>query len=287
MQDGRNLQRITKDYEIVGELVVRDMTIGQFYNVDSVIHRLDPRVKIMITIVYIVTLFLPRNPILYGAALLALISYIAVSKVPAKFILKGLKALWMMILFTVLLNFFTVSGANVLFQWKFIKITDSGLIAGTYLGLRLVFMIIGSSMMTYTTTPNALTDGLEKMLGWMKKLHVPVHEFAMIMSIAMRFIPILVEELDKIMKAQTARGVDFEEGNLWVRLKKLMPILIPLFISAIRRSEELALAMDARCYHGGEGRTKMKPLHYEKRDGMAYLFLILYIGIMIFLAIHF
>ena len=148
-------------------------------------------------------------------------------------------------------------------------------------------MIIGSSMMTYTTTPNALTDGLEKMLGWMKKMNVPVHEFAMIMSIALRFVPILTEELDKIMKAQMARGIDFKEGNLFVRLKKLMPILIPLFVSAIRRSNELALAMDARCYHGGEGRTKMKPLKYKRKDYVAYGFVMVYLVGMITLAIKF
>ena len=142
-------------------------------------------------------------------------------------------------------------------------------------------------MMTYTTTPNALTDGLEKMLGWMKKIHVPVHEFAMIMSIALRFVPILVEELDKIMKAQTARGIDFKEGNLFVRLKKLMPIMVPLFVSAVRRSNELALAMDARCYHGGEGRTKMKPLQYQRNDYIAYIFVMFYLAGMIVLAMKF
>lgn len=267
--------------------MIRDMTIGQYYNVDSLIHRLDPRVKIVITFVYVVTLFFARNPVLYGLAFLTLAAYIALSKVPLKFIFKGLKALGFIILFTVILNLFTVSGANVLFQWKFIKITDSGLVSAVYLGLRLVFMIIGSSMMTYTTTPNALTDGLEKMLGWMKKLHVPVHEFAMIMAIAMRFIPVLVEELDKIMKAQTARGVDFNEGNVFIRLKKLMPILVPLFVSAIRRSDELALAMDARCYHGGEGRTKMKPLQYKRMDVFAYILVIFYLVGTIVVAIQF
>jgi len=156
-----------------------------------------------------------------------------------------------------------------------------------YLGLRLVFMIIGSSMMTYTTTPNALTDGLEKMLGWLKKLNVPVHEFAMIMSIALRFVPILVEELDKIMKAQMARGIDFKEGSLFVRLRKLMPIMVPLFVSAVRRSNELALAMDARCYHGGEGRTKMKPLRYQRRDYTAYIITLVYLAGMILLAVKF
>lgn len=265
--------------------MIRDMTIGQFYNVDSVIHRLDPRVKIVITFVYIITLFIARNPYLYLMAFLGLFIYIKLSKVPLKYIFKGLKALGLMITFTVLLNLFTVRGADIIFQWKFIRITQAGLLSAIYLGLRLIFMIIGSSMMTYTTTPTSLTDGLERLLNWMKKIKVPVHEFAMIMSIAMRFIPILVEELDKIMKAQTARGVDFNEGNVLKRLRKMVPILIPLFISAIRRSDELALAMDARCYHGGEGRTKMKPLRYTRRDGIAYTILVGYVVMMILLAV--
>ena len=193
----------------------------------------------------------------------------------------------MIILFTVIVNLFTVNGIKVLFEWKFIRITQTGLHSAVYLGLRLIFMIIGSSMMTYTTTPNALTDGLEKMFGWLKKLNVPVHEFAMIMSIALRFVPILVEELDKIMKAQLARGMDFKEGNLFVRLKKLMPIIIPLFVSAVRRSHELALAMDARCYHGGEGRTKMKPLVYQRRDYIGYVFVVFYLLAMAVLAVVF
>ena len=264
--------------------MVRDMTIGQFYNTDSVIHRLDPRTKIVIALIYVISLFFDRNPVFYITAFIALVIYIKLSNVPFRFIIKGLKALWMIISFTVVLNLFTVKGTTILFEWKFIRITQSGLLSAIYLGLRLVFMIIGSSMMTYTTTPNALTDGLEKMLGWMKKINVPVHEFAMIMSIALRFVPILTEELDKIMKAQMARGIDFKEGNLFARLKKLLPILIPLFVSAIRRSNELALAMDARCYHGGEGRTKMKPLRYHRGDYIAYVFVMLYLGGMIVLA---
>lgn len=267
--------------------MVRDMTIGQFYNADSVIHRLDPRVKIIFTLVYVITLFFARNPFLYLAAFLMLAAYIKLSHVPLKFIIKGLKALGMIILFTVVINLFTVKGVEVLFEWKFIRITETGLMSAIYLGFRLVFMIIGSSMMTYTTTPNALTDGLEKMLGWLKKLNVPVHEFAMIMSIALRFVPILIEELDKIMKAQMARGIDFKEGTLFVRLRKLMPIMIPLFVSAVRRSNELALAMDARCYHGGEGRTKMKPLRYQRRDYIGYIFALVYLAGMIGLAVKF
>lgn len=267
--------------------MIRDITIGQYYNVDSVIHRMDPRVKIIFTLVYVITLFLARNPFLYLADFLVLIIYIRVSKVSAKFILKGLKTVWIIILFTVMMHLFTANGAYMLFEWKFIHITRNGLWSAFYMGLRLVFMIICSGMMTYTTTPNALTDGLEKMLGWMKLLKIPVHEFAIIMSIALRFIPVLIEELDKIMKAQTARGIDFNEGTLFVRLKKMIPIIIPLFVSAVRRSNELALAMEARCYNGGEGRTKMKPLHYKREDVIAYILLVLYIAAMIVLAVKF
>ena len=261
------------------------MTIGQFYNTDSIIHRLDPRTKIIFTLIYVITLFFYRNPFLYLAAFIVLAVYIRLSNVPLRFILKGVKALGWIILFTGLVNLFSVSGIEVLFEWKFIRITEAGVESAIYLVLRLVFMIIGSSMMTYTTTPNALTDGLEKMLGWMKKLHVPVHEFAMIMSIALRFVPILTEELDKIMKAQMARGIDFKEGNLLERLRKLLPIMIPLFVSAVRRSNELALAMDARCYHGGEGRTKMKPLQYRRKDYIAYSLIIVYLIGMIMISI--
>lgn len=267
--------------------MIRDITIGQYYNVDSPVHRLDPRVKILFTLVYVITLFFARSAVLYLTAFLVLMAYIRISKVPFRFIIKGLKALWMVILFTVLAHLFTANGAKVLMQWKFIHITESGLYSAIFMGLRLVFMIIGSSMMTYTTTPNALTDGLEKMLGWLKKFKVPVHEFAMIMSIALRFVPILVEELDKIMKAQTARGIDFNEGSLFARLKKLMPVMLPLFISAVRRSNELALAMDARCYHGGEGRTKMKPLQYQRADRIAYVLVVCYLAGMLILAVKF
>ncbi len=266
---------------------MRDITIGQYYNTDSVIHRLDPRTKIVVTLIYVITLFLARNPFVYLAAFVTLAAYIKISNVPIKFIFKGLKALAILILFTSVMTLFTVRGTKVLFEWWYIRITEAGLYSAIYLALRLTFMIIGSSMMTYTTTPNSLTDGLEKMLGWMKKLHVPVHEFAMIMSLALRFVPILVEELDKIMKAQMARGIDFKEGNLFVRIKKLIPIMIPLFVSAVRRSNELALAMDARCYHGGEGRTKMKPLQYRRGDYIVYVLIFAYLVGMIILAVKF
>ena len=267
--------------------MVRDITIGQYYNTESVIHKLDPRVKVLFTLVYVISLFFSRNPVSYLVAFVILLLYIVVSHVPFQFIGRGLKTLTILILFTVVMNLFAVKGTTVLFKWKWLCITKEGLSSAIYLGLRLIFMIIGSSMMTYTTTPNALTDGLEKMLSWMKKFHVPVHEFAMIMSLALRFVPILIEELNKIMKAQMARGVDFNEGNLFARIKKLMPIMIPLFVSAVRRSNELAMAMDARCYHGGDGRTKMKPLVYQRRDYIAYGVIFLYLASMIVLAVYF
>lgn len=267
--------------------MIRDITIGQYYNTSSPIHRLDPRVKIAFSLIYVITLFFDRNPVLYVAAFAALAVYIGLSKVPVKFILKGLKSLWMIIACTLIINLFSVKGLDVLFEWKFIRITKAGAVSAVYLGLRLVFMILGSSMMTYTTTPNALTDGLEKMLCWLKRFRVPVHEFAMIMAIALRFVPILIEELDKIMKAQMARGIDFEEGNLFTRLRKMMPILIPLLVSAVRRSNELAMAMDARCYHGGDGRTKLKPLRYQKNDYIAYFFMMVYLAGMIVFAVKF
>lgn len=264
---------------------MRDITIGQFYNVDSVIHRLDPRVKIAFALIYVMTLFFGKTPILCAVELIVLATYIKLSRVPLRFIFRGLKALGGILVLAALMNLVTVKGAQVIFEWRFVRITEAGVNAAVYTTIRLIFIIIGSSMMTYTTTPNALTDGLEKMLGWLKVFHVPVHEFAMIMAVALRFVPVLVEELDKIMKAQMARGIDFNEGNLIVRLRKLIPILIPLMVSAMRRSHELALAMDARCYNGGEGRTKMKPLNYQRRDYIAYGLILFYVVGMVVLVI--
>lgn len=260
---------------------MREMTIGQYYSVDSLIHGLDPRVKIVITFVYVISLFFLRSFVMLGLALATLLVYIILSRVPLKYIIKGTKALIWFIIFTVVLQMFTIQGSETLFEWHFIRITRTGFYSSCYLFIRLILMIVGSSMMTYTTTPNSLTDGLEKLLGWMNKLRVPVHELAMIMSIALRFIPVLTEELDRIMKAQMARGMDFKEGNVFQRLRKLMPVIVPLFVSAIRRSNELALAMDARCYHGGDGRTKMKPLSYKGADYIAYVLLVLYLVMLI------
>ena len=260
---------------------MREMTIGQFYSTDSIIHRLDPRVKIAVTLLYVISLFFVRNIYTYGIALLFMIIYIKLSRVPLRYIAKGTRGLFGLIIITVLIQLFTVKGVENIVDLGFISITKTALFSAVNLFVRLILIIIGSSMMTYTTTPTSLTDGLEKMLSWMKKIKVPVHEFAMMMSIALRFIPVLVDEADRIVKAQTARGMDFKEGSVIVRVKKLFPIIIPLFVSAIRRSNELALAMDARCYHGGEGRTKMKALKYERNDYIAYILLALYLVLLI------
>lgn len=256
---------------------MREMTIGQYYNVDSIIHRLDPRVKISFTLIYIITLFMDKTPVFFVFAFIVLLLYVKLSNVPFRFIFRGMKTIGMFIFLTAVMNLLTVKGTKTLFEWGILRVTEAGVKAAIYTGLRLLFIIVGSSMMTYTTTPNSLTDGLERMLGWMKKIGVPVHEFAMIMSIALRFVPVLVEELDKIMKAQLARGIDFNEGNLVKRLQKLIPILIPLMVSAMKRSNELALAMDARCYQSGADRTKMKPLRYKRCDYVVYLLMLIYL----------
>lgn len=247
----------------------REITIGQYYPADSVVHKLDPRTKLAGTMLYIIALFFAKGIFCYLFGILFLGYVIRRSTVPLSFITRGLKSIMILLIFSVSFNLFLTRGA-VLVRLGPVKITAEGLKLAIYMATRLVLLITGSSLMTLTTTPNDLTDGLEKGLGFLKKIHLPVHEMAMMMSIALRFIPILVEETDKIMKAQMARGADFESGNLIQRVKNMVPLLVPLFISAFRRANDLALAMEARCYHGGEGRTKMKPLHYEAGDRIAY-----------------
>lgn len=258
--------------------MLRDITIGQYYNTDSLLHRLDPRVKLLGTLVFLISLFLKRSILAYLFITVVLITMIRLSRVPFSFMVKGLKMIWILLLLTVPMNLFLTQG-EVLVSWKVFSITREGIETAVFTVVRLVYLIIGSSLMTLTTTPNQLTDGLEKGLGFLKKLKVPVHEIAMMMSIALRFIPILMEETDKIMKAQMARGADFESGKLWKRIKSLVPLLVPLFVSAFRRANDLAMAMEARCYRGGEGRTKMKPLKYEKWDKVAYLLMFFYLVI--------
>ena len=260
--------------------MIRDITIGQYYPADSVVHRLDPRVKLAGTMIYIISLFLFDTFICYAAAALFLFAVIRISKVPIRFIVRVLKSIVILLLFAVVFNIFLTPG-EVLFRAGFIRITREGLRLAAFMGIRMILLIMGSSIMTFTTTPNQLTDGLESLLGPLKKLGVPVHEIAMMMSIALRFIPILLEETDKIMKAQQARCADFESGGLVSKAKSLVPILVPLFVSAFRRANDLALAMEARCYRGGEGRTKMKPLCYHRPEYAAYGILAVYFVLII------
>ncbi|MCI9135670.1 MAG: energy-coupling factor transporter transmembrane protein EcfT [Lachnospiraceae bacterium] len=261
--------------------MIKDITLGQYYPADSVLHKLDPRVKLVATLVFIASLFLVKSWVGYGAATLFLVLVIRLSRVPFSFMVRGLRAIIMLLMITVIFNLFLTPGERVLVRFWKLTITDEGLRTAMFMAVRLIYLIIGSSVMTLTTTPNDLTDGMERLMGPLKKLRVPVHEVAMMMSIALRFIPILMEETDKIMKAQIARGADFESGNLIQKAKSLVPLLVPLFISAFRRANDLAMAMEARCYHGGEGRTKMKPLHYEGRDYRAYAALLLYLAVII------
>ena len=260
--------------------MIRDITIGQYYPAESLIHKLDPRIKLVGTVGFIVSVFLFHTFPGYAVATLFLAGMILLSKVPVKFIFKGLKTIFMLLLITIFFNMILTPG-EVLWKLGFIKVTKEGLVLAGTMAIRLVYLVIGSSIMTLTTTPNQLTDGLERLLRPLNKIHVPVHDIAMMMSIALRFIPILLEETDKIMKAQIARGADFENGNLIQKAKNMVPLLVPLFISAFRRANDLAMAMEARCYHGGDNRTQMKPLRYKKADHIAYLVLAAYLAVAI------
>ena len=259
--------------------MIRDITIGQYYPSGSKLHSLDPRVKIVCTLLYLISLFLFDNIGGYLVATVFLVFVIRISKVPFKFIVRGLRPVIMLLMITVLFNLFLTRTGNILVTFWVFQITDYGLKTALLMAIRLIYLILGSSLMTFTTTPNALTDGIESLLGPFQKIKLPVHEIAMMMSIALRFIPILLEETDKIMKAQIARGADLESGNIIQKAKAMIPILVPLFVSAFRRANDLAMAMEARCYRGGDGRTKMKPLVYHKRDYVAYAITILYVVI--------
>lgn len=260
--------------------MLRDITIGQYYPADSVIHGLDPRVKLFSTLVYIVSLFVFDGILGFVYITVCLATVIRLCKVPFSFMVKGLRSIVVLLLIAALFNLLLTPGMPI-FTFGFIRITKVGIKNATLMTVRMIYLIIGSSIMTLTTTPNALTDGLERSLRPLNRLGVPVHEISMMMSIALRFIPILIEETDKIMKAQMARGADFESGGLIKRAKAMVPLLVPLFVSAFRRASDLALAMEARCYHGGEGRTKMKPLKYTAVDRKAYLVVILYFVVLI------
>ena len=249
--------------------MLKDITLGQYFPGNSLAHKLDPRTKILLTVIYIVALFCAKSFVSYGAVALLLIIGVKVSGVAPKALVRGLKPILFIICFTAVLNLFYTPGEELVSFWIF-KITKEGIFTAFFMVLRITMLIMGTFLLTYTTSPIALTDGLESLLNPLKKIRVPVHELAMIMSIALRMIPTLIEETDKIMSAQRARGADFENGNLFQRAKALVPILVPLFISAFRRADELAVAMECRCYHGGEGRTKLHVLHYQARDYLVF-----------------
>ena len=255
--------------------MLRDITLGQYYPADSVIHKLDPRTKLFATLLFIISVFSFDGIVGFIVMTAFLFGVIALSKVPLSFMLRGLKAIMILLVIAGLFNLFLTPGQVLWSIWK-IHITREGLRNAVLMTIRMVYLIMGSSVMTLTTTPNQLTDGLEKALKPLQKINVPVHEIAMMMSIALRFIPILIEETDKIMKAQMARGADFETGGLVKKAKNMVPLLVPLFVSAFRRANDLAMAMEARCYVGGEGRTKMIPLVYHKVDRLAYVVVIAY-----------
>lgn len=250
--------------------MLKDITLGQYFPGNSPIHRLDPRTKLLMLIVYIVALFVAVDWISYGVVFAFLAGCIAVSRIPLKSIFRGMKPLVMILVFTGILNLFFAQGETVLLEFWVITITLEGVIRAAQMMLRILMLISGTFLLTYTTSPIALTDGLESLLSPLKKVRVPVHELSMMMCIALRFIPTLIEETDKIMSAQRSRGADFENGKLMERVRALIPILVPLFISAFRRADELATAMECRCYHGGEGRTKMKLLRYGRNDYIAF-----------------
>ena len=249
--------------------MLKDITLGQYFPGNTAAHKLDPRTKILLVVLYITALFTAGSFLAYGLMALGLAACVRGSRVGRKALVKGLKPVLFIIIFTGILNLFFTPGEGVLWAWGPLQITTSGLRNAAFMVLRIMLLIMGTFLMTYTTSPISLTDGLERLLNGLKRFRVPVHELTMIMSIALRFIPTLIEETDKIMSAQKARGADFESGNLMEKAKALVPILVPLFISAFRRADELATAMECRCYHGGEGRTKLHILKYERRDYIA------------------
>lgn len=265
--------------------MLKDITLGQFFPGNSVIHRLDPRTKLIFLVVYIVALFTANNWISYGCVLAFLMIVIAISQIPLKSIVRGMKPLVFILIFTGILNIFFTPGETKLLSFWGISITLEGIINAFFMTARILMLITGTFLLTYTTSPIALTDGLESLLGPLKKIRFPVHELSMMMCIALRFIPTLIEETDKIMSAQKARGADFENGSLLQRVKALIPILVPLFISAFRRADELATAMECRCYQGGEGRTKMKILRYHRCDLLAFAAAVVLLGAVITLKV--
>ncbi|SMC28705.1 energy-coupling factor transport system permease protein [Clostridium acidisoli DSM 12555] len=258
--------------------MLKDITIGQYIPGDSFVHKLDPRVKIILSLLYIIDLFLINQYVGYIFVIAFTAAIIIVSKIQLRYIYNGLKPIFILLIITALMNILMTPGNNLIFSYGVIKIYKEGLNLAGFMMLRLVFLIVGTSLLTLTTSPIELTDGLEKLMNPLKKIGVPAHELAMMMTIALRFIPTLIDETDKIMKAQMARGADFESGNLVQRAKSLIPVLVPLFISSFRRADELAMAMEARCYRGGDGRTRMKILKLKYRDGIATFITLLLIA---------
>ena len=262
-------------------MALKDITLGQYFPGRSLIHRLDPRSKIIFTVVYIVAIFLCKALVSYGLALVVLLLLIAISRVQPKVFLKGMKPVIFIVICTALLNLFYTSG-TVLWSFGILKITEEGIWKAGFMVLRILVLIACTLLLTYTTSPILLTDGLERLLRPLKKVRFPVHELSMMMSIALRFIPTLIQETDKIISAQKARGANFDDGNLFQRAKAMVPLLVPLFVSSFRRADELATAMECRCYHGGQGRTKLHQLHYHSRDAVAVICcVILFSGVVV------
>lgn len=261
--------------------MLKDITVGQFYPGNSLVHKLDPRLKIIIMLFYIISLFFVNTYIPYVFIALYLLLIIKVADIPLKIVLKGIRPLKWILLITFVINLFFIQGEEI-FRIGFLSITKEGLDTALKMAIRLVLLVLGTSLLTLTTSPIEMTDGIEELLNPLKKIKVPAHEIAMMMTIALRFIPTLIEETDKIMKAQMARGADFESGNILNRAKNLVPLLVPLFINSFRRADDLATAMEARCYRGGEGRTKFRELKLEKADYLTFIFNIVFFGVIIF-----
>jgi energy-coupling factor transport system permease protein len=261
--------------------MIKNVSLGQYFPGNSIIHRMDPRIKLVLVVAIIVLIFLVEsligNLVVFGFLVLTII----LSRVNIKFVLRGLKPLWFIIILTFVLNTFFYSGGTELFSWWIFRVSEEGLMNAIRLAVRLIFLITATTMLTLTTSPISLTDGIESLLKPLKKVRFPVHELAMMMTIAMRFIPTLIEETDKIMKAQTARGAEFDSGSIFKRAAGMVPLLVPLFVSAFRRADELAFAMESRCYKGGEGRTRMKIMHMDVRD---YIAMAVVAGLIVFAA---
>ncbi len=263
---------------------MKNVALGQYFPGSSLMHRLDPRVKLLLTIAIIVLIFFVHTYWGYLAVLAMLMLAVACSRISVKFVLKGIKPMWFVILLTFVMNIFFLTGEKVLWQWGAVKIYQEGIEKAIELAIRLILLVMCSTILTLTTSPKEITDALESLLRPLKAVHFPVHEMALMMSIALRFIPTLMEETDRIMKAQTARGASFDSGGLMEKAKGMIPILVPLFVSAFKRADELALAMEARCYHGGDNRTRMKVFHVQLRD---YLALLLFAGLCVFIGFGF